>query len=779
MCRNVSALCASLFVGLLSAAPAQSQVCGHALSAQINNQGLAILAEHARDFIPSHFVIPATRRTVVDLPLITDPEIQTQPLPINLAVRDFQVAFAGNVLRITGTGNVQGNGALSILHPFVGFGQVDCNLAVDLRDASFNVAVTLPSQPGSNAIQVTDLQVAWNEALSSVDLRDCLLGDLTETVLSWLHMDILGLVQEHLQGAARSDITSSVSAQLLSNLTRSGQFKAFNYTARLDSLYKDPDRVHIDVGAEITAADSAGTARCGNPLPMPPPFSCASSPFVQFDPGVSAMVGVALSQDAANQALRAAWRTGTFCIDSRTLQNQGAGGPLSQLLSLGNWLGDSGATVAFRVMPQLAPEVHFSEGVGAELFMPGMQIAFDVSAPLLGNETIIVATDIAVAAQPTINPATNSIGIQLQGARIPRLEIRSANGGFVGNIAGALLSAAQVEQLIRTVVIPQLNSTLNETALSPAVFDLDAFHLVLKQVQIKQGYAAAYLDFFVPGAQTETQPPETDFVQPTSLVFAPGVVPFAVLGSDNVTPPQLMRYLVRLDGGPWSQPRYGQQVEVNLASRRVLPTAAGGIAAPAAASVVEVAAIDLQGNVDPTPARIEVAVDDISPIVQVMQTPPELVPDGAIEVNFSGSDDRTAPSDLTYRVELWQHAADAAAGASLVKTLPALVAQPDDAFVRGLQQARFAELGDGAYTLRVIGRDQAGNLAAADAEFVVSGAAAAGCHVSATPSGRGGVFSFGVWIMLGLLAARLRSRRSHGRAVAVVVKCAVATQSKR
>ena len=152
--------------------------------------------------------------------------------------------------------------------------------------------------------------------------------------------------------------------------------------------------------------------------------------------------------------------------------------------------------------------------------------------------------------------------------------------------------------------------------------------------------------------------------------------------------------------------------------------------------MVEIAAVDLEGNVDPSPVVIHVAVDDTPPQVQFTKQPEPLVLGHEVHIAFVGSDDRTAAERLGYRVELWRVPADPDAVLDHVETIPASSATRMPSFASGMQTARFNNLSAGSYRVRVVTRDEVGNLGATEADFDVS--PTGGCMMTSTHDGVAG-----------------------------------------
>ena len=118
----------------------------------------------------------------------------------------------------------------------------------------------------------------------------------------------------------------------------------------------------------------------------------------------------------------------------------------------------------------------------------------------------------------------------------------------------------------------------------------------------------------------------------------PGRLPITAGGTDDLTPPQLLRYTTQLDSAAISTPAFGAEVFVPV-------TTAGP-------HTVTVTAVDLSGNVDPAPQALTFTVDDVPPTLQLISQPGDTVSGTHVALVFSAADDRSAASSLTYAVRV-------------------------------------------------------------------------------------------------------------------------------
>jgi hypothetical protein len=287
------------------------------------------------------------------------------------------------------------------------------------------------------------------------------------------------------------------------------------------------------------------------------------------------------------------------------------------------------------------------------------------------------------------------------------------------------LDPARLQRFIDDVVLPFLQQKLAAAPISPSVFNVLSFQVELKQIQVADGNLRAYVDGHKLATSGDDTPPDTWLTLRPGPVVGPQVVRLRASGADDTTPTALLRYRARLDRGPWSKPAYGSQLSV---------TASGGT------HVVEVAAVDHQGNADPTPTVAILRVDDVMPTLTITGRPDHITAEQIIEVGFTGSDDRTPAGRLVFTAKLFRVPEGGGNPAEVTsRTLAA-----------GATSVSFGPLADGVYKVRVIVADGAGNVTSRDVGFVVD--ARTGCNAA----GSAAPLTALLWLLAlaGLLLAR-------------------------
>lgn len=218
-----------------------------------------------------------------------------------------------------------------------------------------------------------------------------------------------------------------------------------------------------------------------------------------------------------------------------------------------------------------------------------------------GHLAVATATTLVrlrAPAPPTVAPVapyTAAPTLTLTGTAAPGTQLVVQGG------AAEVRTAAQADTGAFTVAVP----LRAETAQTLQVVAVGAGG---------QGLASA------PTAATVTHdatPPETTLTSGPPAVLRGASATFTVTGADNRTPLPALRYAWRLDAAPWAAP-----AELSTVS---FPALGAG------PHVVEVAAVDLAGNVDPTPARWPFTVQRLQ-VTLTTPAPGATVPAGPLLV---------------------------------------------------------------------------------------------------------------------------------------------------
>ncbi|MBT8494168.1 MAG: hypothetical protein KJO07_14020, partial [Deltaproteobacteria bacterium] len=282
---------------------------------------------------------------------------------------------------------------------------------------------------------------------------------------------------------------------------------------------------------------------------------------------------------------------------------------------------------------------------------------------------------------------------------------------------------ARMEQLVADVVLPLLADSLESVPLAPALAPIEGLYVWIKDVGASGGWLRASFDLYSADPDDDIAP-ETE-LEDRSVVRA-GLVSLKVTGYDNSTPEPLLRYRASLDGEPLKEaPYFAEQIRFNVEDGE---------------HVLEVAAVDLNGNADPRPARVQLVVDGTPPLLDVLSAPGTFLPrGGAVSASWTSSDEREGVRSK------WQIFALANNGLTGEVVAEGAAGSAGEMHVDDLNKNKL-------YVLRITAEDRAGNLTSEEFGFAFE---QAGCRIA----DGGASDSAPLLLALALLAAGRRRRR--------------------
>lgn len=697
--------------------------CERAVVLRANEAGLRLMAEGLRAALPPAIDLPAISAVVYDWPLTTaDARVELPAIPRAISVRQLDVALVGQVLRLSGAFDVNVRSPLTVVNPYAGFGSATCQADVALPNLRFTVELAVGG--AGDRVQLTPgkVQVEAAVAGSHAHLTGCDTLQFLAQLVGALQERTVEQLRAWLERFARQDAPRLTEDWLARAMALSGQLQGVGYHTQLVGANSAGGALVAEASASFELPAGAGP-RCAVLPGRPPPAPVCTRPAQPPTERLSAMYAVSISDGLLNQALYSAWSAGALCLDSSSpLLTRWTGSPELLVATLGL---PAGTQLAFTIGLAQPPRLDLSVGRGAELRLEGMQLAVTASLPGAQRGAFTVHADASGTARPWIDPASHGLNLALGPVSVSRLAVQPQTGPSLN------LDPVRVQDFLAEVVVPLFRERLAALPLTPVVVDARRFLLELKQVFVGDGYIALHADAHPTSpALPDRLPPETALPTPPASVIGPRLLLLTLTGSDNATPPALLRFETRVDRGPWSGPRFGTQAELALS---------------AGTHLIEARAVDLAGNSDPTPVAVTLTVDAVPPTLTITSTPGSLLADGTAAVRFSSADDRTPVGQLALDAELWR--VPEGGGAPELKR--------SERLAPGAQSARLAIGGEGVYRLRVVVRDQAGNATSADLGFVVD---RGGCAVARGP--RLPPLALAMLLLAGLLLLR---RRRDGR----------------
>ncbi len=684
--------------------PASAEVCPNAIALRVNEPGLRFVAQQAKPLLPKRIDLPALDASVAGV------SVKAAPLTATIEISKLELSIKNSALRLLGRADISTGGAVAV-------GSSQCTADVQLRALTIDAGLKVDTVSGQVRVTVTDLTVDLDNKTSVIALKGCTLGSILTTVLDFVRSHFMGAIQSAIEGIAKDKIPSLVADKLGATLEYSHTFKGFAFTGRLESLQTDSAGILATLGVGIE--NTTPTAPCASSGGAAP--SCVAAVMPQLSPGGSAMLGVAVTSALLNRGLHRVHQSGMLCIDSESLTLPAL---QQQLVGLAPILGLPATTkLGFSVRLAKAPRLRMRPSHGVELLVDGLQVELRLQAPYGQVERAQIKADIVVAATPWIDPNKNSVALDLHHLALNGVALGGATAGALA------LDPERLSRFLSDVIVPLLRARLSETQLSPSLMNVSDYVVELATMQVSDGYLSAQLNAYVPRAVGDREGPDTVLRQGPAdrSVIGPQVLHLQVEGKDNITPAALMRYKLRIDGGAWSEPTYGGRFEIAIETTTAR---------------VEVAAIDEDDNVDVSPLKLDLRVDAEMPQLTITSRPDALIDGGSAEVGFVASDNRTPVGGLTVMAKLLR----VPDGGGLPQVID------EQVVAAGMTRVGFEGFEGGVYKIRVIVKDEVGNVTSQDVGFVVD---EGGC--SALP-GAGSMGFPIVLLMLLMVAVRGRFR---------------------
>ncbi len=546
---------------------------------------------------------------------------------------------------------------------------------------------------------VSDLLVDVDPYAVQAQLENCgLYSDVWQLAYDTWRDSIVGLVVDKLQGsltAGAENWLASMTNELLAAGVDAGNL---HFAVAAENVQITPAAIVVWLAGDVEAAD--GRARC---LPADAHMPALAPEF--SPPALSkSMLSIAVARPFVQRALDAAWYGGAFCFDSRDYDLQ-LGDAVASVIP--------DASVNFKVAALSPPALLLDTADDREISLQVDKLAAEVEIAIgAGNPTVTTAqTDATLAARLRVDPEMRALVVEPTGASAAStvVQLPESSLGF---------SKESLAGFIDNMVLPLFTAKLGPLPLTSAILTAAPAALSLDDVQVTQTHLRADLSLW-PIDANDTTPPYTVVAVPPPWPSAAKVA-LTLASSDDSTPSALMRHYVHVDG---------QLYDTNpISGTRVV---LGGLTA--GRHLLRIAAVDLAGNRDPSPLRLEVEVDNSAPTLSFLDVPYGVVEDDSVALSFTVADDYTQAADIRcrYRATLVsksggteQVVAEGSLGASRSFVLNDL---PDSGIIR----------------VTVYAQDSAGNEAELSHGFAVLRSPSMGC--AGAPASPFGVLLLLLW----------------------------------
>ena len=673
-------------VALLLVAPASASA--QDLGARVTPGGLNTLTDVALERIPTVYSIDRLDPVLFDCPG-DDIVAHIPPTDVNLRFRELDVQTEDGRIILSTTLDIDVGNTIQLDNPNACFGTALCDVSANLD--RLGITIELAAATGADGgIEfhgaTVDIDLSSEDLI--IDSVGCAVGDVATWLFDAFETWALDLLTPRLEAAIGERISMALTDLFADTVGLSIEREGFLIAGRLESL--DLTRMHgitVGGGADITWT---GETIYDDPAPeVLAPEGDALPEDVVGD------FQIAVSDRLVNLALYEAWRGGLM---RRLLADQ------SRSIELG------GAGIATTIGLTGVTRLDISFDIERPLTVSFGRVAPDV-AELTMNDL-----HVTVDATPSSGPTTR-IEIYASGRAQASLTMSAELGGMIMDVRDMELSSVRIETddeelglggarlsaFVSGTVAPMLAGRLTGLPVAPGLHPIMGTFIHVRTVASSGGWQRVGADL-VRVDPDDVVPPDTMFVAPATLAAA-GTAAFDVTGTDNDTPEGLLRYVAWLDGSPLNE---GAASSLNTVRFDVT----GG------EHTIEVAAIDLNDNQDPTPVSHTFMVDGTPPTLVVTSSPPAIVNTPTIGATWMASDPE-GPIETRWVLR----SVGEGGVTSVVQEAPF---GPDTGV---LELATGAFENNTLYELEIIVRDEAGNVTSAAFGFARAGGSS-GCAAS-------------------------------------------------
>lgn len=691
----------------------------HDVQSYLSQKGLDFIAKEAPQYIPKVLQPPTFGKSLACV------DFEQRDTVINLSVDDLQITMPedGRVrVELVFSGNA--NGELYADDIYACFGEVTCQDSLDLTKAVAVVDYELMVVDGQTRAVTRDSSLTVLPSDIQFQLSDCgftgeALTSAVDFTEEWLLTYIEGMV---------ADLADERLGPLLENMldgfTFEGSLSLASYKATLKDLALTSGGLELGIDADIV--DKFAPAPCVEKFDKGGPQDFPGAAPNLVGPGAYD-ANLAFNLGLLNKGFYTFWRRGLLCL---TDQHVAALGVELDFEMVGAMLPGfpPGTEFSFEFgmedYPRMRP--HESDNSQVSFHFGGVTIDLHGDRPDGTRNTLHVEIDMNALATVGINPTTNAIYAQLDGAVIERMVMEDER-----KVVADGFDVARITQMVHDHILPEMLHEMGPVPLSGPTFALGEYAVLLRDLSTNDAYMSAGIDLFkIPS--DDTGAPETEIVSFPSGIVNPHDAIIQVSGSDAEIPSELLQYQVTVNG---------EEAAANFVRAYKV-----GEAGKTDSYLFQVAAVDLSGNVDPTPQEVEVTVDGISPQLSISGRRIREASEGPAEILWTMSDDLTDANTMAVRVEVYE------------------VEDPTDALSTRLLRTQelapgtlnaVVELDEpgGLYRVEVHATDQAGN--DSQSSILLTVPSSGGCSVGGASSGGNAAL---LLLALGLLVARRRRK---------------------
>ncbi|HWM88813.1 MAG TPA: hypothetical protein VNO33_23340 [Kofleriaceae bacterium] len=618
-----------------AAAPAHAQ---YDVRGYVSTRGLDFIAEQVPSLVPTSIEAPEISQA---LACITATQRGTT---VALDVQDFSLTIPEpGRLRLAIALSAEGSGELFIDNAIACFGELTCQDQITVTDARATIDFDVSLADGSPSVVFRSVDLQLSEDNIDIQFSGCAVGDIATSVIGFAKQFVFDFLVGKAEEIAVAELGPLVESMLGGLGTFSGAFAGpfgtYEVGASLEQILVEAGG--IGIGASIDLSSPAEAAECVAEFDAGEPVTHEGEAMdLSAD---DSHVGLALNLGLAEDALYHVWRQGLTCITGDQLEALGIELPVDKILAIMPGF-PPGTELEMEARltqpPRVAGAGSSEDGVAMAVAVDGVEVILRGLLPDGSEREIQVGVDAEATAAVGVDPSSNALVATPGLVTLKRLEMDQVSVAETG------FDVARLTEVVRDHMMPKLLKEMGTLPVTGPVFRAGPlpFAVILRGMANNDAYMSVHADLFrVP--DEDPGAPETSIIDYPSGVVSPADAVVRVSGTDGLIPTELLQYQVSV-GGEARAPSYIKSISIGE------PGASGTYD-------VQVAAIDLAGNTDGTPASVQIEVDGIAPEVVVdgdrVRKMGEAEGEAAnqTELTWRMSDDRTAPEDLAARIELF------------------------------------------------------------------------------------------------------------------------------
>lgn len=612
-------LLATLILVLLAPLPAAAQGFG----LRVTPRGLDTLTEIARSRVPSDVTLPAMTKALYDCPGSRVISADIPDTRVDLGLDGLTLRTEDGRILLSTMIEVSVATPVTLHNPYACFGTATCDARASVRRLAAEVELAAgTSAEGGIELHGASVHIDLRPDDITVESSGCAVGEVAEWLFEAIKGWALDIAMPRLETLMSGTISSALTDALAQYSTLTVEKEGFRIEASLDAL-------DLSSALGITAAGDAHVTWTGADVfgGDAPPVEAPSGEPLPAD--MEGMFQVAIADRLVTEALYEAWRGGLISrmlADRTTSLSLGGEGAAQQI----GLPGGTEIDISFDIEEPLAATFGRVSNDVAEIAMRGLHVIVGVHAPSGSDSTIELMADGTIQAGVGVDQELGAITLDIRALEVERAVI-------LGEHTELVIDGARLRAFIEGTVMPMLSERLSGMPIAPAMHGVLGTFLYVRSLRSAGGWQRVGVDVFVPPA-SDANAPETTLQDPPELLGV-GTASFRVTGRDDQTPVALLRYRAWLDGAP-----VGTGEPSNVRAIRFDATDGE--------HVLEVAAVDMNGNEDASRERHTFTVDGTPPELLVHDHPDAIVMAGSVHASWDATDDGGRAVETAWKVRV-------------------------------------------------------------------------------------------------------------------------------